>query len=201
VTNHHAALRRAYPRLYRGSGHSTNLQLDSETERERPLELPIFISTFLLFLQVYSMRSRSSTLLLLFSISRFLPLVKAQTTATLIPSSTPGVISNTRVIIGAVFGAVIGVALMMVSILFWLRRRTRKAMEAREAASLESRKKGRSGTQNTSYGLDTNVTVPTGMLSSFNLDKKYVGAMPQPYVYNSYANAPLERLVYEPSRR
>ena len=71
-------------------------------------------------------------------------------------------------------------------------------MEAREAAGFDSREKGRYGTQNTSYGLDTNVTVPSGILSSFN---KSIGAVPQPRVYNSYANAPLEGHVYESSRR
>jgi hypothetical protein len=140
-------------------------------------------------------RYNSSNLLLFFIISRFLPLIEAQTISN---TTTSRVTSNTNttkrsVIVGAVFGAVIGVALMMVSILFWVRRQTRKA---REAADLESRKKGRYGTQNTSYGLDTNVTVP-----SFSFDDKSIGAVPQPHVYNSYPNAPLQARTYEPSRR
>jgi hypothetical protein len=150
------------------------------------------------------LRNRSSNLLLFFVINQFLTLTEAQTSSnTTTPSSTANQnITKPTAIVGAVFGAVIAVSLVMVSVLYWVRRQARKAIENREGAmtALESRKKGRYGTQNTSYGLDTTFTVPTGLVS-FNFEKNSTGVVPQPYRYNSSANAPLEQRPYEPTRR
>ena len=144
-------------------------------------------------------RHQAANLPVLFFLSLLFPLIKAQTpsnsTQSLSPDDT-GPRTNPSVIVGSVFGAVIGVSLIMVSILVWVRRQTQKA---REAGGTYPRKKGRYGTQNTSVGLDTSFAVPTG-ISSFNLEKKSVSTAPYSS-YPTYLKAPTEARSYVPSRR
>lgn len=145
------------------------------------------------------MPHKATNLLLFLFINLLFSLINAQASPS--PSSVsedynPNKTSS-GVIVGSVFAAVIGIALIMVSILLWVRRQTQKA---REAGGTQSRKKGRYATQNTSIGLDTSFAVPTG-ISSFNAEKKSASTVPHTYLYNTYAKAPLDTTSYGPSRR
>ena len=101
--------------------------------------------------------------------------------------------------LGAIFAALGGISFVMVSVIYWVRRQTRKAMEARESISLEFRKKGL-GRQNTSYGLDTSFAVPTG-ISNPPFDISSTVPAPQSRLHNSFTSAPVEWRQYEPGHR